>query len=89
MWRELNIVNVFTLEVSFLGSNFGKYECFHYNPKIYYLMSQGLLQSILDATDVTSDKLREVLDEIEAKYPTQSKEKQDIKKLEENTANAN
>lgn len=89
MWKELGIVNVFTLEVSFLGSNFGKYECFHYNPKIYYLMSQGLLQSILDATDVTSDKLREVLDEIEAKYPSQTKDKADIKPLDENLMNAN
>lgn len=74
MWREFNVVHCFTLEISFLGSDFGKYECFHYNPKIFYTISQGLLQSIADATDSTSDKLKMVLEEIELKYPTAHQE---------------
>ena len=46
----------------------GKYECFHYNPKLFYLMAEGFLQTVLDATDTTSERLKEVLEEIDAKY---------------------
>lgn len=35
LWKELNIINCFTLEVSFCGSDFGKYEFYHFNVNIY------------------------------------------------------
>lgn len=43
IWKDIDLTNSFTLEISFLGSDFGKYECFHYNPKIFYLMGEGFL----------------------------------------------
>lgn len=56
------------MEISFLGSNFGKYESFHFNKKLFMHMSEGFLQSILDSTDVSSEKFKEVTEEIDIKY---------------------
>lgn len=61
-------MNSFTLETSFLGSNYGKYESFHFNKKLFMHMGETFLQSILDASDISSEKFKEVTDEIEAKY---------------------
>lgn len=68
LFKEFNIINSFTMEISFLGSNFGKYESFHFNKKLFMHMSEGFLQSILDSTDVSSEKFKEVTEEIDIKY---------------------
>ena len=31
VWKEFNLVHTYTLEASFCGADFGKYEFFHYN----------------------------------------------------------
>jgi len=31
LWKDFNLINCYTLEVSFCGADFGKYEFFHYN----------------------------------------------------------
>jgi len=76
IWREFNIMNSFTLETSFLGSNYGKYESFHFNKKLFMHMGETFLQSILDASDISSEKFKEVTDEIEAKYSTKALQSQ-------------
>ena len=35
MWKEINITNCYTLEVSFCGADVGKYEYFHFNIEIF------------------------------------------------------
>lgn len=47
-------------------------------------MAQGFLQTVLDATDTSSDKLREVIEEIESKYaPDTNTEKDQAQGLTE------
>ena len=35
IWKEFNILNCYTLEISFCGADLGKYEYFHFNQDIY------------------------------------------------------
>ena len=46
LWKELGIVNCFTLEMSFCGSDFGKYEFYHFNNSIYREIANGFCQSL-------------------------------------------
>ena len=39
LWRELNIINCYTLEMSFCGADIGKYEYFHFNLVISLFLS--------------------------------------------------
>lgn len=56
------------MEISFLGANYGKYESFHFNKKLFMHTAEGFLQSILDSSDVSSEKFKEVVEEIEVRY---------------------
>lgn len=48
MWREFNLINSFTLEVSFMGPNKGSYSGLHFN--ITHLQNMGKLfcQTLVD-----------------------------------------
>ena len=52
-------------------------------------MSQGMLQSIMDATDTTSDKLREVIEEIESKFSTTNTTSKNVNERNSGGAAAN
>ncbi len=47
LWRELNLINCYTLEISFCGADFGKYEYFHFNHDIYKEMGDSFGFSLL------------------------------------------
>jgi hypothetical protein len=47
LFKDLKIPNIFTLEASFCGSNFGKYKGFHYTGGILADMGRDLCKSLL------------------------------------------
>jgi len=69
VWKELGLVNSFTLEISYLGAGAGKYECYHFNTQLFNLMGESLLKTILDAADSGSDNFRDAILEIESSWP--------------------
>lgn len=75
VWRELGVVNSFTLEISYLGAGFGKYECYHFNLQLFSHMGESLLKSIYEAADSGSDNFREAILEIETTLPKKQEEK--------------
>ena len=54
-WKELQIVNSFTLEASFCGSDFGKYADLHFNTSILQEMGHHFCENILEYMQVTGD----------------------------------
>ncbi|CAD8070138.1 unnamed protein product [Paramecium sonneborni] len=65
LWRELSIINCYTLEMSFCGADFGKYEYFHFNLDIYKEIAQSFCLSIIDCYEPEQIKVKQVLEEIE------------------------
>ncbi len=41
LWKDFNLINSYTLEVSFCGADFGKYEFFHYNQDIFQEIAEN------------------------------------------------
>mmetsp|Transcript_13479 Transcript_13479/g.11544 ORF Transcript_13479/g.11544 Transcript_13479/m.11544 type:complete len:495 (+) Transcript_13479:437-1921(+) len=65
IWRELNILNCYTLEISFCGPDFGKFEYLHFNYDMFREMAVTFCHSILDMTDPDQAKVNKIMEEIE------------------------
>ncbi|KAL4508114.1 hypothetical protein ABPG72_021487 [Tetrahymena utriculariae] len=65
IWKEFNILNCYTLEISFCGADLGKYEYFHFNLDIYKEIAQGFCQSIIDCFEPEQLKVKKIQEEIE------------------------
>lgn len=65
LWKELNIINCFTLEVSFCGSDFGKYEYYHFNLNIYREIANSFCQSLEDYYEPSQAKVKKATEELE------------------------
>lgn len=48
MWREFNLINSFTLEVSFMGPNKGTYSGLHFNTTHLQNMGKLFCQTLVD-----------------------------------------
>ena len=66
LWKDLNIVNCFTLEISFCGSDFGQYEFYHFNLNIYKDIAHGFCQSLEDYYEPTQAKVKKAMDQLES-----------------------
>lgn len=64
LWKELNIINCFTLEVSFCGSDFGKYEFYHFNVNIYREIANSFCQSLEDYYEPSQVKVKKAVEEL-------------------------
>ena len=51
LWRQLGIKNCFTMESSFSGANFGKYEGLHFTPKHWIEIGHDFCNTILGIQD--------------------------------------
>lgn len=84
------------MEISFCGSDFGKFEYFHFSHDIYDQIAQDFVKSMCDFFDENNGKTKNVIEEIDQvilKNPSEKKEKEtddsdysneEIKENEEN-----
>jgi hypothetical protein len=48
LWREMAIAYSYTMEISFSGADFGKYELLHFSRNIFDEIAVGFCSSLLD-----------------------------------------
>lgn len=65
LWKEFSISNCFTLEISFCGPDFGKYEYFHFTYDMFKELADSFCASILDVADPDQTKAKQVSEEID------------------------
>lgn len=64
-WKELGIMNSFTLEASFCGSDFGKYADLHFNTSILQEIGHHFCETITEYMQVDNRKIKTMVSEIE------------------------
>jgi len=69
MWREFQLVNSFTLEVSFLGPTRGSKSGLHFNITHLQQVGADLCRSLADYVD-NSERVTRVFNELKNRYPT-------------------
>lgn len=77
LYKEVGIINCFTLEISFCGADFGKYEYFHFNQDIYEQIAHDFIMSLYDFFDPEGSKIRNVVEEIDQMMLKSNGEKKD------------
>ena len=68
LWRELNINNCYTLEISFCGADYGRYEYLHFNNEMFREIGNQFCVTILDLTDQDQSKVVKIQEEIDLNY---------------------
>lgn len=64
LWKELNIINCYTLEVSFCGADAGKYEFKHFNLDNFRSMAEGFCLTVYDMYEPEQTKVKQVLSDL-------------------------
>lgn len=59
-------MNCFTLELSFCGSDFGKYEFYHFNMNIYKDIAHAFCQSLEEFYEPSQAKFKKALEELDS-----------------------
>lgn len=65
MWKEYGIINCYTFEISFCGSDTGKYEYRHFNLANYRKMAEGFCNTIYDVFEPEQTKVTQALSDLE------------------------
>ena len=68
MWREFNLINSFTLEVSFCGPTTGLYKDCHFNIHLLKEMGRNFCLALIDYAD-NQRKVQEAIQELEMLFP--------------------
>lgn len=68
MWKEFQLVNSFTLEVSFLGPNRGSNAGTHFNTTHMETMGRTFCKTLVDYVD-NQDRVSRVFTELRNKFP--------------------
>ena len=69
LFKEMGIVNSYTLESSFCGSDFGKHADFHFSTEHYQEIGHNLCDAVLEFFDTDQSKIKVILEELEMLYP--------------------
>lgn len=77
LYKEMGIINSYTLESSFSGASFGKYADFHFNTDHLLEIGHNFCDAILDFCDPEQSKVKTVLEELETMYPKASDDETD------------
>mmetsp|Transcript_14003 Transcript_14003/g.21827 ORF Transcript_14003/g.21827 Transcript_14003/m.21827 type:complete len:119 (+) Transcript_14003:1844-2200(+) len=64
-WKELGIMNSFTLEASFCGADFGKYANLHFNTTLLQEIGHHFCEALLEYMQVDPKKVKTIVAEIE------------------------
>jgi hypothetical protein len=87
MWREFNLINSFTLEVSFMGPNRGRNAGLHFNTKMCRDIGKDFCETMVDYVQ-NHDLVSKILAELKVRYPqggTSGAAGADFPKMIENT----
>jgi len=68
VWREFGIMNSYTLEASFCGSDFEKFADYHFNREMLEEVGHQFCETIYDFCDLEQVKLRQVMEELEIPF---------------------
>lgn len=68
MWREFNLINSFTLEVSFMGPNRGSKAGLHFNTTHLRQIGRDFCKTLVDFQR-DSDKVQTIVNELRIRYP--------------------
>lgn len=64
-WKELGIQNCYTLESSFCGSDFGKYQDLHFNTNMLQSIGPKFCETILEFVQLEPARIKQIFEEIE------------------------
>jgi hypothetical protein len=68
MWKEMNILNSFTMEATFCGSNIGKNKGYHFSTKDLEEMAYHFCDTLLDYFDPDQTKAQCILNDLLDEY---------------------
>ena len=68
-YKELGIINSFTLEASFCGSNFGKHADFHFNQEHLQQLGHDFCEALLDFCNPDQLKVKQIMEELDLLVP--------------------
>jgi hypothetical protein len=68
MWREFNLINSFTLEVSFMGPNKGALSGLHFNTTHLQQMGKLFCLTLVDYVK-DQERVNRVFADLKARYP--------------------
>ena len=77
MWKELNIINSYTLEASFCGADFGKFADHHFNTQMLEELGHNFCDSLCDFCDPEQVKMVNVLQELQIMIPSKDNDEDD------------
>jgi len=75
--RELNITNSYTLEASFCGANFGRYNACHFSTMHFEQVGRSFCETIFDFCDPNQTRARAALQELQMLYPANQQDEVD------------
>ena len=64
-WKELQIVNCYTLECSFCGSDFGKFQYLHFNTDMLQSIGPKFCETIMEFHLLDPQRLKTIQEELE------------------------
>ena len=64
-WKELGIMNCYTLESTFCGSDFGKYQDLHFNTNMLQSIGPKFCETMLEYNFLDLARQKQILEEIE------------------------
>ena len=73
-WKEMGIQNCYTLESSFCGSDFGKYQDLHFNTNMLQSIGPKFCETILEYSQLDPSRLKQIMEEIEDHEHNRAKE---------------
>lgn len=68
MWNEIGIINSFTMEATFCGSNLGKGSGYHFSTKEFEMMGYHFCDTLLDYCDPDHTKVDYILTQLTEEY---------------------
>jgi hypothetical protein len=74
MWKELNIINSYTLEASFCGADYGKYAEYHFNTEMLEDVGEKFCSTLFEMCDSDQCKVKQALEELEILYPRKNED---------------
>jgi len=69
VWRELNIMNSYTIEASFCGADFERYANCHFNREMLEELGYQFCETIYDFCNPDQSKIKKAMEELEIAFP--------------------
>jgi hypothetical protein len=69
MYKELGLINSYTLEASFCGASFGKHADFHFNTEHLQEIAYNFCDALLDFCDPDQSRVKQIIEELEVMFP--------------------